>query len=312
MPTKEDLQYLQALPLEAKVLMTKARIREWISHYGTSGVYVSFSGGKDSTVLLHLVREEWPDVEAVFVNTGLEYPEIQSFAKQFDNVTVLTPKMAFPEVIKTYGYPIISKDVSQCVSGARKSIEIGSGKSQYRIKRLNGELLDKNGRKSMYNVEKYKPLLYVDFKFSHKCCDVMKKGPAKIYEKENNKVPFIATMACESIIRKSRWFRESCNAFENKRPHSNPMSFWTENDVLQYIKENDLKIASVYGEVVPKGGQLAFEGCTDCDKFETTGCYRTGCIFCGFGAHLDKNPRFVRLKETHPKQYNYCIGGGRI
>ena len=47
MPTKEDLAYLQKLPLYLKVMMTKARIREWVSHYGEDGVYMSFSGGKD-------------------------------------------------------------------------------------------------------------------------------------------------------------------------------------------------------------------------------------------------------------------------
>ena len=106
--TKGDLQQMQSLPLSAKILMTKRRIREWYD-YWDGQVYVSFSGGKDSTVLLHIARELYPDIEAVFVNTGLEYPEIQSFVKTFDNVTILRPKMRFDEVIKTYGYPIISK-----------------------------------------------------------------------------------------------------------------------------------------------------------------------------------------------------------
>ena len=103
MPTKDDLKYLQRLPLDLKVMMTKARIREWVSHYGEDNVYVSFSGGKDRTVLLHLVREDFPNIEAVFVNTGLEYAEIQKFVKSFDNVTILRPKMSFVEVIKKYG-----------------------------------------------------------------------------------------------------------------------------------------------------------------------------------------------------------------
>lgn len=110
--TKGDLQQMQSLPLSAKILMTKRRIREWYD-YWDGQVYVSFSGGKDSTVLLHIAREVYPDIEAVFVNTGLEYPEIQSFVKTFDNVTILRPKMRFDEVIKTYGYPIISKGVSR-------------------------------------------------------------------------------------------------------------------------------------------------------------------------------------------------------
>ena len=103
--TKNDLMQMQSVPLEGKIIMTERRIREWYEHWDGQ-VYVSFSGGKDSTVLLHIARRLYPDIEAVFVNTGLEYPEIQKFVKSFDNVTILRPKMRFDEVIKTYGYPI--------------------------------------------------------------------------------------------------------------------------------------------------------------------------------------------------------------
>ena len=119
MPTREELKFLQALPLEIKVIKTKERIREWVNYYGVDGVYISFSGGKDSTVLLHIVRELYPGVEAVFVNMGLEYPEIQKFVKTFDNITILRPKMRFDEVIRKYGYPFIGKEVSECVYNAR-------------------------------------------------------------------------------------------------------------------------------------------------------------------------------------------------
>ena len=100
MRTREELKMLQSLSLEVKIAKTQQRIREWVTYFGVEGVYVSFSGGKDSTVLLHIVREMYPDVEAVFVNTGLEYPEIQRFVKTFDNVKILYPKMKFYEVIQ--------------------------------------------------------------------------------------------------------------------------------------------------------------------------------------------------------------------
>ena len=122
--TLQELQQWQALPLSVKILMTKERIRQWIKEYGEDGVYVSFSGGKDSTVLLHLVRSTYPKVKAVFVDTGLEYPEIRAFVKTFDNVEWLKPKMNFKEVISKYGYPFISKEVSECVDGARKYLKI--------------------------------------------------------------------------------------------------------------------------------------------------------------------------------------------
>ena len=310
MPTKDDLKLLQNLPLEIKIAKTKLRIREWIDYYGTDGVYVSFSGGKDSTVLLHIVRSMYPNVEAVFVNTGLEYPEIQKFVKNFDNVTILRPEMRFDEVIKKYGYPILSKEISEIVSQARVHISNKTEKYSYRLKQLNGERVDKNG-KPCFNHSKYKPLLYTDFLVSHSCCVVMKKQPIKKYEKQQGKTPITAQMAEESILRQKQWIRSGCNAFERKRPVSNPMSFWTEQDVLQYINQYNIPIASVYGEVVyaEEPDQIRFAGCEG-GKLKTTGCDRTGCVFCAFGAHIRGDKRFQRLKETHPKQYEYCIGGG--
>jgi len=118
--TIEELKRLQSQPLGRKVIMTRQRIREWVEHYGEDGVYVSFSGGKDSTVLLDIVRKDYPNIPAVFVDTGLEYPEIREFVKSFENVVWLKPKMNFRAVIEKYGYPFISKEVSECVYGARK------------------------------------------------------------------------------------------------------------------------------------------------------------------------------------------------
>lgn len=304
MPTRDELKMLQSLPLEVKVLKTQQRIREWVTYYGVEGVYVSFSGGKDSTVLLHLVRELYPDVEAVFVNTGLEYPEIQRFVKTFDNVRILYPEKTFMQVICEYGYPIISKEIAYTIQQAKRGSKRCAAK-------LNGEV-EWNGEKSRFCCDKYKALLNADFNVSNLCCDVMKKNPAKHFEKETGKTPIIATMAAESLVRKNRWLLFGCNAFESDRPSSKPMSFWTEHDVLQYIKENNIKIASVYGEVSFYGGQLPLEGCDlNIHYLCTTGCNRTGCIFCGFGAHLEKGEgRFERLKRTHPKQYEFCINGG--
>lgn len=115
-----DLQQMQSLSLEQKIEMTKRRVTEWVDEYGIDGVYVSFSGGKDSTVLLDICRKLYPEMKAAFVDTGLEYPEIRQFVKTFDNVEWLKPKKTFKEVINEYGYPIISKEVSECVSGAKR------------------------------------------------------------------------------------------------------------------------------------------------------------------------------------------------
>ena len=115
----QRLLELQALPLERKIQITQARILEWNKHYNGK-IVVSFSGGKDSTVLLDLVRRVAPDTRAVFSNTGLEYAEIQRFVKSFDNVDIVTPKMRFDQVISTYGYPLISKEVAEAIYYARR------------------------------------------------------------------------------------------------------------------------------------------------------------------------------------------------
>ena len=299
---KKRLAELQALPLDRKIMITQTRIIEWYVKW-KGQVYVNFSGGKDSTVLLHIARQCFPDIEAVFINTGLEYPEIQKFAKSFDNVTVVRPKMSFVEVIKHYGYPVISKEVAECIYDARNALtrKEENATSTWRAKRLRGEILQPDGTPSMYNCEKYAPLLQTDFLIGNGCCRIMKKSPGKHFAKTSNKKPINGTMAAESKLRRQSWLKHGCNGFDMTLPTSQPMSFWTEQDVLEYIHRYNLPIAPVYGKVIP-----TTNGCKLC----TTGCDRTGCIFCGFGAHLNDDDRFVRLKETHPRQYDYCINGG--
>lgn len=171
-----ELKQMQSLPLQTKIQMTRQRIRAWIDEFGEDGVYISFSGGKDSTVLLDIVRKDYPDIEAVFVNTGLEYPSVRQFALSKEDVTELRPSMNFRDVIIKYGYPIIGKEVSQTLWEIRKSIQIKSNKYTYRMKKLNGQAVDKDGNPSQYNIPQWKFLLHAPFNISHKCCDVMKKN----------------------------------------------------------------------------------------------------------------------------------------
>ena len=294
-----DLKQMQSLPLSAKIIMSQRRIREWYDHWDGM-VYVSFSGGKDSTVLKHLV-DTTPgigEVPSVFVDTGLEYPEVRKFATDRADI-VLRPEMRFDEVIKNYGYPVASKEVAQIVREARIGLARGDGSYMYRILKLRGELRDKNGNLSKFNKKKWSFLLDAPFPISEKCCEVMKKNPSKKYEKETGRKAIIGTMATESTLRRQRWIRYGCNAYKDKkRPSSNPMSFWTEQDVLQYIVEQGLEYASVYGEITQDEQGV----------WSTTGCSRTGCMFCCFGCHLEKGKnRFQRMKETHPRQYDYCM-----
>jgi 3'-phosphoadenosine 5'-phosphosulfate sulfotransferase (PAPS reductase)/FAD synthetase len=167
--------------------------------------------------------------------------------------------------------------------------------------------------RSQFSLESYKFMLDAPFEISNRCCDVMKKEPIHRYARETERMPITAQMASESRLRTQVWLRNGCNAFNVKNPISNPMSFWTEQDVLRYIKDKGLKICSVYGEVVTDDeemGQMQLSDYAGMELFEIgqqclhcTGCDRTGCVLCGFGAHIQNDDRFLRLKETHPKMY---------
>lgn len=286
------LRQLQSLPLSHKIILTQARIRDWYTHC-RGNVYISFSGGKDSTVLLDIARRMYPDIPAVFIDTGLEYPEIREFVKTKENITWVKPKKSFREVILNNGYPVVSKEVSKAVREARLN--------------YNYRLLQFNGQSPVMNLQKYKYLIDSPFKISEQCCNVLKKNPAKEYERQSGNFPITATMASESRLRSLAWITNGCNAYNASRKISNPMSFWTEQDVLEYLYTKNLAISSIYGNVVKEIVTPDLFG-QDEVTYKTTGMARTGCMFCMFGVSFDKTPnRFQRMKVTHPKLYDYCF-----
>lgn len=395
--TIEELKERQALPLDLKIKLTMTRIRAWVNEYGESGVYISFSGGKDSTVLFDIVRNKlgYKDIPAVFVDVPTQYPELKEFVQTFENVEIIKPKISFVQVCEKYGFPLISKEVSESVQGAKKyltelrneigcvqtdrqtdsisipittkelrergntvnfpqppllmkllsSRAVGGGtttsieNSEELASILNERMVNRRGGnnqrlanllgwrtksptepikanipdedRSNFALVKWKFLLDSPYEISNKCCNAMKKEPAHTYHKKTGRNPITAQMADESRLRLQKWLQNGCNGFNLRIPTSNPMSFWTEQDVLQYIKRENLPICSVYGDVVIDykamdelpGQSFLFE--TGDEPLKTTGCERTGCVLCGFGCHLEKpgEGRFELLKQTHPKYY---------
>jgi 3'-phosphoadenosine 5'-phosphosulfate sulfotransferase (PAPS reductase)/FAD synthetase len=283
--TQEEFERRASMSLRDKIDMSCEKIESWYDHYDGQ-VYVAFSGGKDSTVLLDIVRNraiipDSKDIPAVFSDTGLEYPEIREFVKTIENVTWVKPNMNFREVIERYGYPIISKAQSQYLFEYRNS-----NSEKLKNLRLNGS--DKGNFKIS---EKWKFLIDAPFKIHYKCCDILKKNPMKKYEKQTNRKPIIGTMAEESFRRKTNYMKYGCNAFDKKNPNSMPLSFWTEKDVWDYIKLYDLSYSKIYD----------------------MGYTRTGCMFCMYGVDSEKCPnRFQMMEETHPKMYKYCIDNLKI
>lgn len=167
----------------------------------------------------------------------------------------------------------------------------------------------------MFNKEKWLPLCNeTAFMISNKCCGAMKKSPIMAYQRKTKRVPFVGTLTEESKLREQAWIKHGCNAFDSKKPTSQPLSFWTEQDILKYLYVEGWEIASVYGDIVGVDADgMEYEPLPGIDcKLKCTGCQRTGCIFCGFGAYLDKvESRFQMLAKTHPKQYEYCMNGGQ-
>ena len=288
MHTKEELDRLLQMSLEDKITMSKLRITEFYEHYD-GNIVVSFSGGKDSTVLLHLVRSLYPDVKGIYCDTGLEYPEVKKHVKSIENIDIIRPQLSFKQVIEQYGWTYPSKETAVKIYYARK----GSKCAQCAME---GKNSDGTPSKFRARYKRWQFLVGSPFKISVKCCEVMKKKPFHDYMKQHGGCGMlVGTMTSESNLRKRAWLKAGCNAFNLNR--GMPLSFWTEQDVLQYILDEKIQIPAVYGDIVKVGNKLV-----------TTGEKRTGCMFCPIGIHLEKYPnRFQRMAKTHPKIYDYCI-----
>lgn len=282
--TVKELTMLQSLPLEIKIEKTKARLKEYIEHFGLNHVYISYSGGKDSEVLLDIARQLYPNIKAVFINTGQEYPEtikqVLFRKKQGYNIDIITPKMRYKDIIKKYGYPCISKEQALYIEDIRTT------KSE-KMKKLRLFGRDNGSYKLS---EKWKYLLNENLKISPKCCTILKKNPIKIFEKETERKGIVGTMASESSNRLNSYLKTGCNSFESNRPMSRPLGFWREEDIWNYINTNNLKISEMY---------------------TIYGAERTGCYGCLFGCHLEEQTtgsnRIIKLKNTHPYLYTYLM-----
>ena len=243
---------------------------------GLDKVYISWSGGKDSTVLLDIARRMYPDILAVFCATGNEYPDIMKFVrdakKDGANIQIIRPKMTPREVWERYGFPLVGKESAEKVHKVRinpntKTAIMLMGDTYYSL-----------GAKWKYLVDE-------PYETSHMCCNKLKKEPFHAFEKENGRRPILGVMASESKMRAGRYVRNGgCNVF-GERPASNPLSIWVEQDIWDYIAKYNLPIAEIYH----KGAQ------------------RTGCMGCGFGAQFADDTRFRVLLANYPKCYDMVM-----
>lgn len=265
----------KAYPLDLKIKLSRDRIRRFYESF-QGDVYVSYSGGKDSAVLRELVWSVYSnEVPLVFIDTGIEYPEVRKNAMSYADVRI-KPKRSFFDIVEQYGFPLFGKEVAQQLQEIRTT---HSDKLRnYRLNQL---------------PKKYQK--FIGLHIGAMCCNYLKKSPAKKYEKQTGRHAYLGIRAGESMLRMQR---PSCNVFDAARPSSAPLLFWTEKDILDFIYANQLQIPSVYGKIVYDA-----KGNPSC-----TGEQRTGCVFCGFGITREKAPnKYQRLKETHPAYYNVLV-----
>lgn len=282
---KVKLNLLQSLSLDIKIMKSKLYIYEAVNNFGLENIYVSYSGGKDSTVLSHLVRQMYPDILHIFSNTTCEYPETLKQVLWEKNVNGMNLQIALPidrygkrwnfrRVVEQEGFPLFSKVASNAIRTYR---------------RAKSDLTKQNSID--YITRRFKRYLeYKDYNISDKCCEKLKKDPIKkLAKKLGMRCAIIGTLAAESRQRELDWVNFGCNVFEAKKDKQcRPLSFWTEKDIYDYIELYNLKVSELY----------------------SMGYTRNGCMFCGFGIEQDivngKN-RFERLAETHPKSYKYLL-----
>lgn len=271
------LRERQGWTLPQKIDHSLATIDAFVSRLGgPDKVYCSFSGGKDSTVLLHLCRVLYPDILAVFCSTGNEYPEIVRFVNEQKatgaNIQIIRPKITPREVWAKYGFPLIGKESADKihkirVNPASKTAQTFLGNGYFCL------------------AKRWRYLLTESYEVSPACCKKLKKDPFHLFEKETGRRPITGVMASESKMRAGQWVRSGgCNVFGEKSA-SRPLSIWTEEDVWNYIHRENLAISEIYHK----------------------GAKRTGCMGCGFGAQFDDDERFSILLKEHPKCYDMVM-----
>lgn len=279
--TYQELKYRQSWTLFQKIDHAVGVIEQFIARLDGK-VYVSFSGGKDSTVLLDIVRRFIdPNCLAVFCNTGNEHAEIIRFVKTVENVQYIKPRRTFKQIVEKYGFPIISKEQAQYIRQAKHTKS-----EKLRYTRLFGKI-GRNGKNITQGViaKKWQYLIHEEFDLTDKCCYYLKKEPFKRFNDESGLFPIIGTMVVESRLRFQKWLKTGCDSFESNQIGSYPLSIFTESDTWAYIRYFNVPYCPVYDD----------------------GEDRTGCVMCGFGAHMQGDDCFYRLKRRKPQRYSAIL-----
>ena len=282
---KKVFEEYSKLSLKDKITLSKKIIKEFINDRNEYQSYISCSFGKDSIVLVDIVRSIYPEIPIVYINTGIEYPSCVELSKSYKNVYTITPKKDMKEIIEKYGYITpYEKEISGAIEQVRRNLYNGDCDT-YRVKQFRGEI--------GYNYKKFVKDLLAPFKISDKCCYHLKISPLNKFCKENDyKYSFVGITFEESNLRKRNLIKNGFNTeFQSK-----PLGFWTNNDILQYILDKNLSLAKCYGKIIEKNGGL-----------KTSLCQRNGCMCCPIWAQEEVPNKFQLLYKYDKENWDYII-----
>ncbi len=276
-----EVRQMQAIPYEIKIQKSKNRLDEFISHYGEGGVALCFSGGLDSTFGLSFIRKYYKNVKAISV-AGIECKENIDIIRKTDNVQVAKLQYTQDEIIKCYGVPVVSKKAAKALRRLQNPTEKNK---RSRNLALTGITSAGNTANSYKLAKKWRFLIDAPFKISEKCCYYMKETVLERSTKKQGLSAIVVTLAEESKERMAGYCRRgTCNTF-GELGYSTPFAFWTRQDVLRYIVENNIEISKAYGEIqIDENGQ-----------YYTTKAQRTGCPICMFGMDKDGTPNRFQI-----------------
>ncbi|NLV16062.1 MAG: hypothetical protein GXY50_02460 [Syntrophomonadaceae bacterium] len=314
----QKFRELQDMPYRIKVQYAIGKARDF---YETmEGKVFCSVGGLDSITLLMFLRKYVsPDIPGVTISS-LEDRTIRIIHKQLGNMVFLKPYKSKVQVIREYGYPVISKakarkieylqtpdSEKQTFIHAIMTGDMGAqGKFQHSNKiKLPEKWIQLFG--GLYNDHRPDLLCKVaPFKVSDRCCYWMKEKPADDFAKTNGMVPYMGLMASEGGQRELGLMKNGCNYYGKKVTRSCPFAIFMRQDILQLALDLEAPVPEIYGEIVrdPDG------------TLRTTKAQRTGCTMCGFGIHIEPRPhRFDRLRETNYKEWRfwlYEMGWGKV
>lgn len=314
-----DFKVKQQLPYDFKVAYASARAWEFYRECGRLNLNCHVSvGGLDSITLYLFLDSIGIRVPAVSVSS-LEDKSIQKIHKQLGIIT-LNPLKSKVQVIKEYGFPILSKEIANKInllqkpSNDNKTVRhaiitgetgsYGGNRTNTRMK-LSQCWLELFGgyENDNENVNYLKP----DFFVSDRCCYYLKEKPCDLWAKENNSVPYLGLMASEGGRREKSLMINGCNYFGSSTIRSAPFAIFNRQDLLQLAIDLNVPVPEVYGSIESD----------DSGNLFTTKAQRTGCSMCGFGIQKERvRPhRFDLLYNNNPSEWNFWmneVGFGKV